>query len=205
MDLLSLVLSVLSLAASAFLTVWLFHLSQEDARVARTIEEIERTYDPEFAASLTRVLDRAYGFLEDPGNATLSPGERFDRFWGSAGTEVDTDMFVLTTRLDSIENCFTGGDCSRDEMLERFPDLVYQAMFFLRDFIFLDDETSRKAQASGVDGWWMDSDIYRFLADYCIWARDAHGGMDLWSVQYERLRAPGSAEIDPCLPAQHPR
>jgi hypothetical protein len=196
-DLLSIALSVVSLLATATLSLWLFYRGEGDVRVARSIEEIDRTYDPEFAVSLARVVDHAYDFLEDPALNGLPPQQRFERFWSDDA--IDADMIVVNTRLNSIENCYNSDNCSKAEVLARFPDIVYQAVFFLRDFVFLTDELRRVNQDVGLSGWWLGPDLYGFLADYCASASAAHGGMDLWSEKHERLRAPDAVDIEPCL------
>lgn len=205
MDLLSLGLATLSLSASVFLSVWLFLLREGDARVERTIGEIDRTYDPVFGASLLRLIDRAYPYDTDPAKAALSRDERFRRYWAEGDAQTDSDMFVLTTRLNSIQSCTAHGDCDRDEMRARFPLLVYEGLFFLRDYLFLDPTLTARADRVGLDAWWLSPEVYDFLADYCVWARANGRDVALWSLKDERLRAGGAGEIDPCLPPRADR
>lgn len=199
-DLLSLGIAALSLSASVFLSVWLFLLRETDARIERTIGEIDRTYDPAFSQALLRLVDRAYPYYQDPAKAGLSRDERFRRYWDKDDTQTDPDMFLLTTRLNAIQLCYAHGDCDRTEMRIRFPLLVYESLFFLRDFLFLDPKLQAEADQGALDAWWLSPQVYDFLADYCVWAKESGREVTLWSRRDELLRDPSARTLDPCLP-----
>lgn len=195
-DLLSLVLSILSLVATASLSVWLFYRQETDTKLTRSIKEIDWTYDREFVNSLSHVLSHAYQFTNDPKLNELPKTERFEAFWNTFAD--DADMIAIATRLGTIANCYRSDDCIPQELLSRFSDIVYESLFYVREFVFLDDDLAKVNQQTELYGWWLDKDIYGFLADYCVY-RKAEGGVDLWDERYERQKTPGVAVIDPCL------
>ena len=196
-DLFSLALSILSLIATASLSLWLFYRQETDTKLNRSIKEIDWTYDREFVNSLSQVLSHFYTFIKDPALNDLPERQRFEAFWNGFGN--DADMIAISTRLGSIATCYQSEDCIPRELLSRFSDIVYESIFFMREFLFLDGALARENKQAELEGWWLDEDIYQFLADYCVY-RQAHGGLDLWDERYERQKAPGVATIDPCFP-----
>jgi hypothetical protein len=124
---------------------------------------------------------------------------RFEDFWATA-TDTDADMLLIMSRMKSIGQCLDTRDCDRDEVFSRFPETIYQAIFFLRDYVFVNPKLEAESQGPGLEGWWFGNGVYDFLADYCVWATREFGGMNLWSVKHERLARPGQPLPNPCLP-----
>ncbi|MGE4049293.1 MAG: hypothetical protein AB7F35_30950 [Acetobacteraceae bacterium] len=192
--LLSLVISL----ATAGGSVASYFMSKADEQAKRSITEVDRIHDPAFANSLSKIMAHAYGFIES-GKADVRRDRqaRFEEFWFDA--DADADMLIIVTRLQSIEQCFESRDCNRTELLSRFPEAIYQAIFMLRDYVFVDDELAKIDQTAGLTGWWMGAGTHKFLAEYCRFAAQRFGGMNLWSVKHERLMRPGQQLPDPCL------
>jgi hypothetical protein len=190
-------IAVLSFALSiiaAIVAVYAYFVNKEDDRLKRSVVEIDRLYDQQFLDSLTKIVDHYYNFMDNPKNNTLSHKERFNKFWGERNH--DLEMFQITSRLDSVVQCLKAQHCAQNEIFDRFPATVYQAIFFLRDFVFFSDDLGKPED---TEGWWMGYDTYSFLARYCSAAKKT--GMNLFSPKRERSRLPPDAPLpDPCLP-----
>jgi hypothetical protein len=192
----SLLAFILSLAA-AIVPIYIYIANRADDKAKRSVTEIERVYDRDFIVSLSKILDHAYKFIEDNTASKVGSKARFEKFWGEVN--VDPDMLLLTSRLKAIAQCADVGDCDGEELFSRFPEAVYQAIFFLREFLFLNDDLTSYAKAGDLEGWWLGNREYKFLANYCAWAYKKNNEMNLWSVKHERLRSPGQPLPDPCL------
>lgn len=183
---------------------WTIYTDYEDNNrkaVARSIEEVDRIFDPQFAASLSAILQTAYVFLEDSSTSALRGKERFELFWQRAGDDGDVDMMIIDSRLFSIAECLKTGVCQKDEVFSRFPSPIYQALFFLREFLFLPPQLEIETRLDLPNGWWLGTDLYNFLAAYCEWHRQQVGTMPLWSPKHEKLRVEhGAPAPPPCLP-----
>lgn len=112
-----------------------YFMNKADERARRSIAEVDRVYDKEFVASLAKIVGYAYTFIETKGNNKLDPKIRFERFWD--GADADAEMLVVTSRLEALGQCLEAGECDRQEVFSRFPQSAYQAVFFLRDFVFI--------------------------------------------------------------------
>lgn len=173
----------------------------------RSIRETDRLFEPTFATSLSFVLDHAYDFLENDATARLKGKERFETFWNSFDTNVDQHMLILAARLQSVQDCIKRGDCDRREVYSRFPTAIYQALFFLREFVLLPQELWSAAPIDDPTGWWFGTDVYDLMQDYCTWLFGKKPGREvLWSPRHEQMRrAHGIPTPSPCLPPRTKR
>jgi hypothetical protein len=204
-SLLAFILSLATLIVTSIASTVVYFISLSDEKVNRSLTEIERIYDKDFDISLSKILDQAYGFMENDETKKLVSKERFEKFWANvahADADGDADMLLIGSRLKAIAQCADVGDCDREELFSRFPEPVYQAIFFLREFVFLNADLAKYADKGDLDGWWMSQSTYNFLADYCAWAKRKFHVMNLWSDRYERLRSPGQPLPDPCFPRE---
>jgi hypothetical protein len=152
--------SVLSLIVTGFPSIAVYFVGREEDKVKRSVTEIDRVYDRDFNASLSKILDHAYRFIENEDTNKLVSKARFEKFWANA--DADTDMFLISSRLEAIAQCADAGYCNQEELFSRFPAAVYNAIYFLREFIFLNDDLEK--YTPDLEGWWGDSE-YEFLAD----------------------------------------
>jgi hypothetical protein len=152
----SLIFSIGSLIITSTASTVLYFLNKTEDKAKRSVTEIDRVYDKDFSVSLSKILDHAYRFIENPKTNKLTSKTRFEKFWVDA--DADADMFLISARLNAIAQCLEARDCDREELFSRFPDTAYEAIFFLREFVFLTDELERYNSAGDLEGWWMGSD-----------------------------------------------
>lgn len=193
------VLSCLSFFWGAFV----FYSARQDQRITRSITEVDRVFDQAFTAGVSKLLAAHYRFVTDPVAISLPPKERFEAFWRQA--DADAEMLQLAFRVSSIEGCVTRDRCDVEEVFSRFPDVLYQILFRLRDVLVLDDELERHESEKDLVGWWLDEDLVAFFTDYCLWAQANYGEINYWNPEFERWRlAPGQTLPDPCQLADAP-
>jgi hypothetical protein len=197
---LSFALALISFVISSVSGLVVWSWNESNKKIERSIAEVNAFYEQSFAISLGKVVKSAYNFYDDPTLSRLKGVERFEKFWYEA--DADPEMLVITSRLGAITNCIRSGACDREAVFSRFPDTIYQALFYLREFIFLDDELDERAEKIGLNGWWFGRAHYSFLADYCAWAikPDNLGGMGLWDAPRERKHSPKGELPHPCFP-----
>jgi hypothetical protein len=201
-SLLAFILSLATLIVTSAASTAVYFISRADDREKRSVTEISLIYDKDFASSLSKIPGQAYTFIETDKTNKLRSKPRFEKFWYDFNS--DADMLLVSSRLKAVAQCAEVGDCDREELFSRFPEEVYQAIFFLREFVFLNDDLETYANKGDLEGWWLGDSERKFLADYCGWASKKFGGMNLWSEKHERLRSPGQALPDPCLPRALP-
>jgi hypothetical protein len=201
-DIIAVAALALSIIGGAFSLAGFFIARHEDVE-KRSVTEIDRLYDSQFIASLAKIVGKETAFI-DAGKFNNDPVKRFGEFWQEAG-DTDADMLQISSRIKSVSQCLFARNCDRDEVFSRFPESTYQALFFLRDFIFADPQVVEGVEKGNVDGWWFGYDVYDLLSDYCAWTKQKVGGMNLWSPKYELLMRPGQPLPDPCFPPRTDR
>ena len=190
-----------ALAVSALTLGWTLYtnlvVERNRQKLNRSIEEVNRIYDPVFAERLSRILDESYEFYESELN-TLSGSKRFEAFWNSVDeSKGNVAMMIIQGRLQSIVDCLLRNECNAELIFSKFPSPIYQALVFLREFIFLPQAQSGSMQ---LNGWWLDDDIQSFLSRYCVWYTGPNGRMPTWSPFHERLQADaGVPELGKCI------
>lgn len=192
----ALLVSCVSIVVTTGFSFFVYYADQRDEKTDRSIYEVNHVYSPEFMKSLTNILDVSYDFIENAAEKPESKKERFERFWQEVDN--DGDMLIISSRLSSISACIDDGNCYREIVFSRFPESVYEAIYFLREFVFLDSELNA---AETLDGWWLGARVQNLLANYCAWVVEKRGGMDLWSERYELIRSPADALPGPCISA----
>ena len=165
-------------------------------RMNRSTEEVQRLYSTDFSDGLSELLVYSHEFIGQEGSSRLRTKQRYHEFWQDYGD--DSGMLVVYSVLKSIVACQQSDRCDVETMYAYFPETIYQALFFLREFLFPDPTIVDAIYNEGIDGWDFGADGQRMLQDYCEWAVEERGGMGMWSPKLERLRTSRDELPDPC-------
>lgn len=186
-------LAIVTALGGAVWAMFNFVVKENEHRVERSIAEVNRIYAPAFMDSLSTLLGDTYDFLDQTQVDGHIGAAQYEAYWAMVSKRGhDEDMMIVKSRLDGVAACVDHEGCDPSAVNARFPRPVYQAVYFLRDFLL---PAHLESQGVGLEGWLVDADVVAFLNGYARYSRTVETCLEPWTYDYPALNAVAHAKL----------